>query len=741
MNGKMIALACAVLVAAPLAALEFTPENTQVAIPAKAPGPVQLAAEEMTNFLSRVFGRRVPLVRKVNPGKATIVLGTNSWSAAAGVDISNVRRDGYRMKTMANALYIAGEDADISLGRCRGNTLYDRGTMMGTYAFLEKYVGCRFYFPGELGEVVPRRDSIAVPELDFTDAPAFAERKYSYHSAGKWYDESVGEKEGEQLKRLNIFRLRLAARKYISCHGFRSFRYGRRFKETHPEYFMLQEDGTRYLIDTEQKPYSKNCRLCLTHPELREIIYQDIKAYLTGQPPQSRGLDRWANTMWDRKYVGVQPEDGWRPCQCERCKATYRSDLGPSFATDLIWGMTKEYAERLTAEGIDAILMQSSYSAWREPPDFDLPPNLAIDISCIGPWAMRRPDGGKSQLVMLEKWTKKLGHAVFNWTYAGKFSCLQLDLPDIPQITPRVWGEFYKAAAPYLSGEFAGAYGETSTDRFLFDALNVYVFSRVAWDPSVDVGAILDEHYRLMYGPAAKEMQSIFERLEDIWLGRICGRTIMTNVGPKNLTPSEFEIWTDIYAPEKVDELLATATAAAAKVAPGSLEARRIALMREEILERLSRHSRGYAESLSVEREKASRAVRRPVNLVKEFKPVTITVDATMTNKPFHCVKYALPLVQQGHRYRVSFFAKGENVRAHERRGGVQGILWWDEAADAGKSFPRVGASGTFDWVHLERDFYIPKTGVAHFKPEVDLRMFYATGTVHFDGLLVEEIK
>ena len=27
------------------------------------------------------------------------------------------------------------------------------------------------------------------------------------------------------------------------------------------------------------------------------------------------------------------------------------------------------------------------------------------------------------------------------------------------------------------------------------------------------------------------------------------------------------------------------------------------------------------------------------------------------------------------------------------------------------------------------------------FKPEVDLRMFFATGTAHFDGLLVEEIK
>jgi hypothetical protein len=153
------------------------------------------------------------------------------------------------------------------------------------------------------------------------------------------------------------------------------------------------------------------------------------------------------------------------------------------------------------------------------------------------------------------------------------------------------------------------------------------------------------------------------------------------------------------------------------------------------------RQSKGNCDSLSVEREKAARAARNPVNLVEGFKPVTITVDATMTNKPFHCVKCKVPLARQGRHYRISFFAKGEGVRAHERRGGVQGIMWADEAADKGKSFPRVGATGTFDWTHFCNEYYVPKSGVENFRPEVALRMFYATGTVHFDGLLVEEVK
>ena len=43
--------------------------------------------------------------------------------------------------------------------------------------------------------------------------------------------------------------------------------------------------------------------------------------------------------------------------------------------------------------------------------------------------------------------------------------------------------------------------------------------------------------------------------------------------------------------------------------------------------------------------------------------------------------------------------------------------------------------------MHFEKEYYVPKSGIVNFKPEVDLRLFFATGTVHFDGLLVEELK
>ena len=96
-------------------------------------------------------------------------------------------------------------------------------------------------------------------------------------------------------------------------------------------------------------------QLCLTSG-IYEEIYRDVRAYLTGQGPESRGLTGWGPTCRDGNFVSVQPEDGYTPCQCPGCQAAYRMDE-PAYATDLMWGFTKEIAERLTREGIDAVVV------------------------------------------------------------------------------------------------------------------------------------------------------------------------------------------------------------------------------------------------------------------------------------------------------------------------------------------------------------------------------------------------
>lgn len=66
--------------------------------------------------------------------------------------------------------------------------------------------------------------------------------------------------------------------------------------------------------------------------------------------------------------------------------------------------------------------------------------------------------------------------------------------------------------------------------------------------------------------------------------------------------------------------------------------------------------------------------------------------------------------------------------------------VWFNEAVDKAKVVPSVGLEGTFDWLHQTAEVYVPKSLSCDFRPEIDLRVFFATGTAHFDGLVVEEL-
>ena len=50
-----------------------------------------------------------------------------------------------------------------------------RGLLMGAYHYLQ-LLGCRFYFPGEGGEIVPRRDDVILRGVDVYECPVFEKR-------------------------------------------------------------------------------------------------------------------------------------------------------------------------------------------------------------------------------------------------------------------------------------------------------------------------------------------------------------------------------------------------------------------------------------------------------------------------------------------------------------------------------------------------------------------------------------
>ena len=548
-------------------AVVFSPGGSEVVVKAGASPVVEFAAAEATNFLSRVLGAPVPVVREPTPGKASLVLGVNRWSKEAGIDPSVHPRDTFIIRTHGGKVFVAGVDGVANPMRASVRS-YERGTMLGTYAFLEDYAGCRFYFPGELGEVTPRLAEISVPATDRTVTPEFLIRRY-YNGDGRWFGD---EKESESGKRINWLRIRASTTSIPCCHGTATMKFVERFSKTHPEYFALRKDGTRCYTFTGSKS-SRNGYLCFSSGIRDEIVEECVRRFKAG-----------------KQYVDIMPNDALPRCMCDKCSAAYAKADPKSYASELIWDYTRYVANKLIERGVPGIVTQMAYAQYRRIPDFDIPTNVYVMVAETGPWSITNPKEMGRQYDEIRAWKKKIGHPVWIWTYPHKYGAA--NIPGLPDVAPHAWGEYYKG----LSGDIIGTFAESETDQWIYHYLNYYVFSRVMWDSKTDIDAVIDEHHRLMFGKAAQPMKRFYAMLERKWVDEMVGRIIETDVGPVTAPPAETEIWTRVYGPETracLDSLLRDA---AASVEPGSIEAKRIAFFRKEYYDRLVAGFEVYAE-------------------------------------------------------------------------------------------------------------------------------------------------
>ena len=59
-----------------------------------------------------------------------------------------------------------------------------------------------------------------------------------------------------------------------------------------------------------------------------------------------------------------------------------------------------------------------------------------------------------------------------------------------------------------------------------------------------------------MFGEAASVMENIFDRMEELWLHGIGGRTMETALGPMGAPPSENELWSKVYSLVENDRMV-----------------------------------------------------------------------------------------------------------------------------------------------------------------------------------------
>ena len=319
--------------------------QADIVVPAKPLDAERYAADELKHHLDKAFGANFEIVAEDACDLARrpchFFLGATKAAKAAGIPGRELKLDERVVKTSGNGLYLLGRDSGIKYDRIQCTWIVKSvGTLYAVYDFLETELGVMWIWPGETGEVVPRRKTLVVGQIDRGGVEPLEERTF-HGDAAPWKARRVG---FTNMKSYNAFfdsqtkfmtRHRSGRRRNsVATHSFSD--WWERFGKSHPEYFNLLPDGTRRPLHNPTL-----VTMCCSEPGVWKQKVADWRAWWekTGKPG---GYEPWVNCC-ENDSAGL--------CTCAKCRAWDPPD--PRFKLHPYWkgGLTREFLDDLWQKG------------------------------------------------------------------------------------------------------------------------------------------------------------------------------------------------------------------------------------------------------------------------------------------------------------------------------------------------------------------------------------------------------
>lgn len=483
---------CGLLSAASLTIVEDGKSRATI-VRAAGEDHAKLAAQEIQKYIEKISGAKLKIVeegQKASP--ISIYVGHTAEAADKGVKIPaghdpSVRpnafeEEGYILKTTDKAVFIGGNsDGPYA------------GTLYGAYAFLEK-LGCRFYFPGAWGEIVPKRKTITVPDLDIESHPDFAIRYIGLNPG--WVPTTPEEMETYQNWRLKVGMMHKHGSFYPNVgDGFLGILLPPNdFYEEHPEYYAMDKKGKRVIGHGD---VLHTTMLCLSNPDVYTQVLQNLRTafaekHYAGGPNVHR---------ISPNGFGISPPDGSPYCYCDKCDAASQKFEYNHY----VYGpqMSEEYysfAAKLAREFRDKFVAIMAYSLREAPPQgVQLLPNMTVyyaPISCCALHPNNHPSCWRRQefVKMLRQYRRQTPH-VYLYAYNPAF-LTGLFVPERQTANVAVNIPLYKELdIKGINGEGRKAWMQTWT--------SYYVTAKLLWDADTNVDALKKEFYTNFFGPDA----------------------------------------------------------------------------------------------------------------------------------------------------------------------------------------------------------------------------------------------
>lgn len=518
--------------------------KAQIIIAPDAPATVRLAARELRMAVWKMSGVMLPLRLRLDKNiDFNVFVGRSSHTDSLGINSDGCRDGGYKMVTGENYLVLIGDDEEYEIpgphsthwskerdspylyqkwyeltGATWNNEYisalsrkYDpewdlweadgRGSFNAVNEFLYNQ-GVRWYYPGPIGEIMPEKKSIGFDPVCKTVNPEFSLRHfYTY------YMSFFGSNEDNILWQL---RLRTNGMERYSAvpaaHGIRPVIDNDSMKINHPEYYTVWEKrGGRQNGDS---PAPDLCS---------EGLYQENLNYI-----------RAIIDIYDERVISAMPTDGYNwisdeaDPECAKWDTWYTnnywgrlSDYVWEYVNNLAWDIYNEY-------GPERKISCSIYPAYRNVPTklTKAPaPNL-VTYFVYSRADLADEKYKEERRALLQEWKEFLPSAEFYVATYYLKNRVGKSTESIPSIFPHIIAEDLR----YMKGKSLGESLEIVSsaypgwtggyDVYAGNSLNSYITARLYWDVDQDVDALLDEYYKLFYGPASLEMKKFHEYVE-----------------------------------------------------------------------------------------------------------------------------------------------------------------------------------------------------------------------------------
>lgn len=464
--------------------------HAKVVLSKHADEKVKSAAADLCDIIERMSGARLPLVDDSAPVEGPrILVGESRETIALGIETPHGYPENERviLRREGDCLVLLGNDDGVFTG-----------TQFAVTMLLER-LGCGWFAPDELWQVIPHKETIAVGYLQVDQTPNFEYRQtWVYRRnpefARRWY-------MGGCDKQID--------------HAYYALFPREQYFEQHPEWYCL--------VDGKRNPFIEWWQMCYSNPEVvQETIWK---------------VDRYFNENPSCTQAALSANDGFFEgfCECEECRK-----MGTPGETMVRF--INQVAEGLEEKHPDKQLMFFIYFPTYDPPRTKIPLHKNVMLmfckeSCMFHPVDTGPDCGYHiryeyefghtyyALPFLEnarKWiemTECRNVSVWDWYCPAAANPVWKDLPwvqgDVATRNQRCFKDALGARYVYYDQGPVEAFNDTEASYPLRWPL-WYVGAKGMWDGRLTASQILMDACKKLFGAAADTLFAYYSCLADI---------------------------------------------------------------------------------------------------------------------------------------------------------------------------------------------------------------------------------